>query len=395
MEEQKIVIDESMNKEEVKIDTSRKFQLPFDPQHMYSDLELKFQELQHKKDSVYKEFKTKEERLLKAVANAQKENITLKEEIEQKNSIVNEKDTEILLLKTLVDSKSTELTKIRVELDSKNDLLSKLLSENEKWKLDYETLTFQNDSLKNEIDKVKELYDKMIDGKGEDLEKLKQLEYELSTSRKQLNEQIVINEGQSEEKKLIEIELNEEKITRIDHQKEVERLILSINGLKSEQDELIIKIRDLEILLQKSDERNTEINIILEAREKDLNDTKKFLTELEIRNQEDHDEIDSLQSEKLKIQALLESTRKELEKATNAKNEYYFNLNKINEEKNKIESKFYSALSELKQTKDNLFALNEQYSKRSEEFSNLLLESQAVKEHLSVLEKQNLSVCLI
>ena len=130
-----------------------------------------------------------------------------------------------------------------------------------------------------------------------DLDKIKTLELEFATTKKQLGDQIIFNENLNEEKNILVKEIQDENKARLAHQQEVERLVMQNNKLNKEKNDLDIKLNEFELNIQKLEERNTEITIILDAREKDLSESKKLLSDAEIRNQEAQDEIDLLKNE--------------------------------------------------------------------------------------------------
>jgi len=360
-----------------------------------TDLEEKYQVLQNKKDVLYNDFKEKEASHFLALLTQQKENIALKQIIDDKNIMNEQLEAEIVLLKNSLDARSAEIDHLKSDLDSYISLSTNLKSDNQALKLDLESTKQKNITILTELNSLKELYDKLIDSRGLDIDKISKQQFELASSNKKIGENQLLIDSLVKEKNILIQELNDENKEKVTNQQEVEKLAFQNNILINEKNEFELKIKESELTILKLEERNKDMQFNLKLLEEELDKAKKNINDLEINNHECLNQIDLLKLEKSNLVLTLDEKQRELDTSNTIKEDYFMKLKIVNEEKSVLESQLFNTETELKELKNKLFTLNENLLKKEEEYKLLKTEFEALNAHSEILEKQNKEVLLI
>jgi len=357
-----------------------------------SEIEKKYQASQSQRDVEYKEFKAKEEALNKNITLIKLEVINSKKEIDEKESTINQMESEVELLKNTLEARGAELFHSKADLTAYIESCSKLSAENQSLKTELESTKSKNLSLKGELENIKILYDKLIDAKSIDLERIHEREFEISNLHKNMEENSIVIKTLSSERDSLLKELKDENLARLSHQQEIDRLIMFNNKKINEGKDLEFKLKESEILNSQLNQKIKDISLSLEIKERDLIETKKLLSDKTILIQEQDQDISILKNEKERLEYQIVETKNELQSTIKLKEEYAFHLNEVTTDKQNIELKLINTEIELKTIKDELSNNSELLNKKQDEFMQLQSEFDALKEHSSVLEHQNYEV---
>ena len=354
-----------------------------------NELESKYSELRNVKILQENDARAKEETNQKLVDQLKAELLTIRREIDEKQLYLLVVLSQIKSYQNLIAEKENEYHNLNNELNSIN-LVNNELNKN------IIDLSTELNNQKNEkfdriqkVDTARILNNSLLREKRLLEEKIKKYELDLGHSNRRLIQASDENNLLSAEKKKLEGDLDIIKESKINLQREIEKMMMDNTNLLEVKRILEEKSKELIVHMQDLERRISETCILISMKEREINEAKQNLNFTESKTNVASEQLRQLLREKDTLEMLMNQYKKEADANNKLKDENAAKVSELQVEKVKLESIYAIKEMDSLKVKKEIENLGQSHIILKEENIYLAREINALKEHASILEKQN------
>lgn len=362
-------------------------------------LSVKFIELEKHYSTLEEEKKVTESAFL----NKEKEQRLIIEdllsEIMRSRKALNERQIEIIEIKSSISAHSDLLRIKNAEIDelTRSFQATNLMTQNIRSNINNLTneLEVEKESkftILGNLDKSRYYNNSLFLERRMQEEKIKKYELELGQNCKKLNHAVDENKLLSAEKRNLEADVGLQKEARYNIQKEVERMVLLNTKLLDDKRALELKARELEGFIITLDGKIKNTINLIHLKEKEIQDAKNSINYTEVKNFEALEQLRKLNKEKETFELLMNQYKKDADLNKKLRDDKAMKALELERQKKKLESIYSSKEMEALIAKKDLEKVGTSHLKLKEDNLYLNQELDALKNHASVLENQNFSL---
>jgi len=313
----------------------------------------------------------------------------MNDSLASKEKSLKDMETELYALKGLLEDKDAEIIRLRREEAEKKDEISFLSKEKRGLETDLLTVKDNRLNAQKDADTYASLNERLDKERAFLEDKARSAETDAAILRKKIEEAEIKFELAKKDKAAKEASLNVvldgKKATRDD----ADRLLVSSVKLENENRDISLRIKDIEIQLEKARQRYDDCSALLDAKEKEIARVKSGLSYTEDRSVTAGLELKKLKDENESLQRLLDRYRKDVDFQKKLREIEQQKKIELELEKRKLENEALSKEIEARSAKKELEKIKDTHGALLEDKLAMHEELSALKEHTEVLENQN------
>jgi hypothetical protein len=356
------------------------------------ELEQNHRVLQDDKNQKELEAKEIEELHAKKSEQLQAEIRSAKIALEEKLNQLKRLEADFQSSQKIGEDKADEISHLRGEIASSNADNTNLLREKNRIEGELNGESERKKAADLEIDRLNQLNDNESYALQQAENKIKENDLELLRLKRNIDEvsdKITVEQAS---KKAKESDIDATLENNRDTQKELERLVFTNSAIEDENKALSLKIKDLELQLNSTNNRIDDIYAIIDNKEKELRATKAGLANVEDKTLEALEQAKKTKRDNELLQVLLDKYKNDVHEHKKLRESEISEKLEILEDKKKIEREVLHKEIEAKSAKMELEKIQKNKDVLLDEHYQLNKELGALKGHAEVLENQNFTI---
>ena len=356
----------------------------------YLDIEHNFKLLEQEKYKADREAKERDAGYQKKITNMDEDYKKLNELLAAKHQQLKETESELLKAKEVINEKSTEIIVLRAQFETNKEETLKHTEERKSMEKEYNGIIEARKSMQVELDRVITLNDRLTKANKESIDKERERSVENGSQEKhidELNTEIEMVRKDFEQKlKELEIVKESKKAT----QKDLDKATITITKLQEELSRVGDNSKDLDEDRTSLNKRLNETIEILGCKEDEIKALQKSLNAYEERMMDGDNISVKLGQDYDLLKLSFDRCEEELIRQKQLMTDEVSLRRQLESENKRLERELISRDMEVKSSKKESDKVT--VNKLLEDRYQLTQECEALREHASILQTQNQSV---
>eukprot|EP01022_Parablepharisma_sp_SALTPOND_P024935 TRINITY_DN562_c0_g1_i10.p2 TRINITY_DN562_c0_g1~~TRINITY_DN562_c0_g1_i10.p2 ORF type:complete len:575 (+),score=76.98 TRINITY_DN562_c0_g1_i10:141-1865(+) len=362
----------------------------------YNALQSRLLDLEHSL-KVLHEYKTREENEFheteytetRLINNLQSELKTLRTTLAEYETDIKDLTAESESYKNILYTKNSEIQKLKARISDTLEETAQVTCEKRLLETEYSVMEKARDSAKAEVDKLSGINERIKISNREDKENIERQKYEMETIQQriaEIEEQGSVTAQEIEERDKL---LKESQEARKAHEREVEQIEREVIKIKEKNVELNRSLSYLEFEIARTEQTLNREMQELERVDKENREAKYELSYMENKAIETKDQVKKLAEERLELEHLEASTRKNKELQNELLSQEKQKRAELEIKKQRLERTLLEKDIEIANSKRELDRAIQKYQNVREGHRQVSDEAAVLQEHVKVLEQQN------